>query len=214
MRSKNICKFITSGGEERLSSVNFVLETDKTAMEAEMRLKNHTLYLVSGGDGKFSVNGKTFFASAGTLVFAFNGESIRIFPEDGFEYMYIGFEGGRALDLFSRFDISSASRTFSGFEGLIPFWRDSVSRATDENIDLVSECALIYTFSKLTERKKQNGEVVAKLVRIIEDDFSNPNLSLSTLADELGYNVKYLSHSFKEKTGMTPSKYAKMFSKV
>ena len=207
MRSKNICKFITSGGEERLSSVNFVLESNKEAMLNENKLKNHALYLVSSGDGKFFIGEKTFFASPGTLIFAFEGECVRTSPDIGFEYMYIGFEGGRALDLFSRFNISSAERVFSGFEGLIPFWRDSLSRATDENIDLVSECALIYTFSKLTEHKNRDGEIVTKLVRRIDDDFSDPNLSLSSLADELGYNVKYLSHSFKEKTGMGFSQY-------
>ena len=207
MKSNNICKFITSGGEERLSSVNFVLESNREAMAAEFKLKNHTLYLISGGDGKFSFNEKSLFASVGVLVFAFEGETVRILPEDGFEYMYIGFEGGRALDLFSRFDISPSKRAFSGFEGLIPFWKDSLSRATDENVDLVSESAIIYTFSKLTEHKKQIVEIVNKLVRRIDNDFSDPNLSLSSLADELGYNVKYLSHSFKEKTGMGFSQY-------
>lgn len=44
------------------------------------------------------------------------------------EYIYVAFDGGRALELFRRFSISKGNRTFTGFENLIPLWSDSFKK--------------------------------------------------------------------------------------
>ena len=40
-----------------------------------------------------------------------------------------------------------------------------------------------------------------------EEQFVNSELSITKIAEKLGYNSKYLSHHFKEKMGVTYSEY-------
>ena len=208
MKSKNICKFINDTDTERLRVHRFVLERDPSVMSNGIRLDSNTVYLVTEGNCTFCVDGKSVSSGKGTLVFAFDGETVLAEKfTGGTEYMYLSFDGGRADELFRRFAITPARRAFEGFEGMIPFWQESISRASDDCIDLVSESVLMYTFSRLKVAKKQSDDVVSKAIQIVEDDFTSPELSLATVADRLGYNVKYLSHSFKEKMGMGFSQY-------
>ncbi len=210
MKSKNICKFIASGGDEKIITANFVFESDPAAMAKKNRLNHHVAFLITSGSGCLIFNEKTSYIHTGSLIFGFRGEESRAEPGEDLEYMYVSFDGGRADELFTRFGISPQRRAFDGFEGLIPFWKDSLSRADNDNADLISESVVTYTFSRLTGSKKQSNDITNKLVRRIEEDFTDPDLSLSSLADELGYNVKYLSHSFKQKTGMGFSQYLRM----
>lgn len=76
---------------------------------------------------------------------------------------------------------------------------ESLSRASKENIDLVSESILLYTFSRLNYEHEKYDSCVNKIIEITEEDFSNPQLSISSIVEELGYNSKYLSHIFKKK---------------
>ena len=74
-------------------------------------------------------------------------------------------------------------------------------------MDLAAESVLLYTFSRLFGSSVKNSGVVGKMLSMTEERFTEPTLSLSTLADELSYNTKYLSHIFKEKMGMGYSEY-------
>ena len=71
----------------------------------------------------------------------------------------------------------------------------------EENIDLIAECVLMYTFSRLVKVERTVEDVVYRMIRYAEDNFSDESLSLATLSADLGYNAKYLSHRFKEQTG-------------
>ena len=42
---------------------------------------------------------------------------------------------------------------------------------------------------------------------ISEEQLTDSDLSIAKIAENLGYNSKYLSHFFKEKTGITYSEY-------
>lgn len=207
MKRENICKLITSKDADRLQMVHFVYEREPLVMQNKIQLSQHSVYLTIAGSGVMHVGVDHFKVSVGTLVFGFADERFFVEPDPGLEYMYVGFEGNRAQELFRRFHISMCNRCFEGNEGLIPFWRDSILRADGENSDLISECVLTYTFSRLHGAQNQRADVIDELMARIEEEFTDSALSLSSLADELGYNVKYLSHAFKEKNGMGFSTY-------
>ena len=207
MKHENICKLITSKDADRLLTLCFVCERDPWVMQAKTRLRAHTVYLITAGGGVMHIGSDTLTLGVGTAVFGFAEESFWVEPSENLEYMYVGFEGNRAQELFRRFGISLCNRCFAGNEGLIPFWRDSILRADSENSDLISESVLTYTFSRLCGTKKQRADVIDELMERIEEAFTDHTLSLSSLADEMGYNPKYLSHSFKEKVGMGFSAY-------
>lgn len=207
MRSKNICKFINSSVSNTLKTDCFIYESNPDVMKLEKNLKFHHVFIIKQGKITFFADGKKYSVKSGDLFFAFKGENIYALSDDRGEYMYIAFEGIRADELFRRFYITVSNRTFTGFDGIIPLWHDSVSRASETNIDLATESVLLYTFSRLNAVPNAKNELMNRMIEITEENFTSSDLSLSTLANELSYNAKYISHLFKEKMGVSYVEY-------
>ena len=166
MKQKNICKFVTPLTLETLHVSCFVLETNPDTMKMKNQLQEHGLILMAQGKGSVDLDGTVFTVSSGQLVFAFKGEHFSFRPQGVCEYMYILFDGSRATDLFRRFDVGKANRIFDGFSGIIPLWRDSLSRADTETIDLAAESILLYTFSRLSQSAVQKDNLCFKFWRL------------------------------------------------
>ena len=207
MKNGNICKFINESVVGRLETQNFVFETVSTGINRPEGLKHHIAVIPLSGTGTVVFDGRAFPIKTGTLIFGFKGETVSVTEGEGLQYLYIGFDGARAEELFKRFAIDRVRRAFDGFETVIPFWQSCISSVTDGSIDLVSESALLYAFSRLEGTVTEESDAVTEAVAIIEKEFSDPELSLSALSERLGYNQKYLSHAFKEKMGVGFSKY-------
>ncbi|MBP3301099.1 MAG: helix-turn-helix transcriptional regulator [Clostridia bacterium] len=203
---QNICKFISDGIRSELKTVNFILERDPKAQAQLLSLPAYRMYLISRGDGTLFFDGQEEAASVGDLIFSFPSEAARGAGRD-FEYFYISFTGQRAEELFRRFGITPATRRFSGHEGLLPFWRENIARATEENLDIISESVLMYSFSLLNRVHEPREDVISRLLRHTEEHFPDPNLSLATLAEEWGYSANYLSDRFKKRMEMGFSLY-------
>jgi AraC-like DNA-binding protein/mannose-6-phosphate isomerase-like protein (cupin superfamily) len=207
LKNENICKFIMNSSIEKLVTARFVCERNAEVARRTVPLVMHSVYLVVSGTGRFIIDGKKFAFSPGSLIFAFKDEVITIDSDGEIEVMYITFSGGRADDLFFRFGVMHTARAFHDYQSLIPFWQSSILYANDENIDLVSECVLMYTFSRLSKLNKPATDTMYKIVKFIDENFAEASLSLTTVATTFGYNEKYLSHRFKEHTGVGFSKY-------
>ena len=210
MKTKNICKFIPAKEPEKLEINCFILESNIETMETETKLSCNMAILVKQGKTEFYFSDEKITACAGNLLFGFEGETFYAKACEGCEYMYIKFSGSRSDTLFRRFGINRIKRCFANFDGLIPLWHDSLSRASEENIDLASESILLYTFSRITVSGVEKNNLVNTVVDITEQNFVDSSLSISSIADELSYNPKYLSHLFKEKMGMRYSEYLRM----
>lgn len=176
-------------------------------MQSPSLLKNHRAILVKSGNGKFIFNDKEFAFSGGSLVFGFTGETFCVVCSDECEYMYISFSGTRSDTLFRRFGINQNNRSFSGFDGLLPLMHESLSRASQINIDLAAESMLLYIFSRLISDSSSQSSLVNSIIEISEQYFNDPELSISSIAKKLSYSSKYLSYAFKEKMGMAYSQY-------
>ena len=207
MKSSNICKFISDGMWGRLETKNFVFETVASAINRPYGLNYHIAVIVISGQGTVEIDGCSLVIGTGSLFFGFKGERVLLKDGDGLQYLYIGFDGARADELFRRFGINGERRIFHGFEGIIPFWQSCISSVSDGSMDLVSESALLYAFSRLEGTVTQLTDAVSEAVDIIEKEFSDTEISLSTVSERLGYNQKYLSHVFKEKMGVGFSRY-------
>ena len=123
------------------------------------------------------------------------------------QYMYIRFNGDRADELFTRFGISKFNCVFEGFEHLKPLWKQSLLRAGKENIDLFGESMLLYAFSSLQDTISPNNNIINQMLKVTEEEFSNPAFTLNSLSVRLGYNPNYISHLFKKKVGVSFSEY-------
>ena len=207
MRNDNVCKFIAPRADSPLTLRHFVKETDATVSAAPHTLANHLAILAISEEGFFHFNGIPYPLRAGHLYFGFQGDSFFFSGADTVEYLYIGFEGWRADELFSRFGICPAARVAEGCKALIPFWRDALSRGTPSNLDLVSESALLYAFSLLERNETSSDEVMRRVLYLLEEQFSDKELSLSSGAAEVGYHKKYLSHRFRLYTGVGVNRY-------
>ena len=203
----NICKFPPPYFYSPLTVSCFVMETDAETMKRSAPLKNHRMLLVMQGQGSFCFDGRSVAFSSGTLLFGFEGEIFSVSQAQDAVYLYIDFGGGRAEELFRRFHIHGENRVFRGYDGLIPLWRDSLSRADRDSIDLASESILLYSFSRLAPHTAGCDTVVARTLKITEENFSDCELSISRIAEQLSYNSKYLSHVFKKAVGVTYSDY-------
>ena len=192
---------------ETINVIRFIYETDESVMKKRAVIPHNRMLLVNKGSGSLSVEQSELEYSAGMLIFVFDGESIVMSPKEPTEYMYIDFSGARADGFFSRFGINKANRAFRGFDGLIPLWYDSISRATEDNIDLAAEGMLLYTFSRFKISDNSMSDIVNRIIEITEENFTDSSLSITDIAAELSYNSKYLSHVFKKKMNVRYSEY-------
>ena len=209
MKNKNICKFVTETTAEKINIIQFIYETDAETMQKSARLENNRMILIKSGKGIANIKNKEYNLDVGDVLFVFRDETVSVIADGFCEYMYIDFSGMRAEILFQRFRISVQNRIFSGFDGLIPLWHESLSRASSENLDLASESILLYTFSRMGTFCGKKEDVINKILEITEINFTDSELSINTIAQELSYNVKYISHLFKERMGINYSQYLK-----
>ena len=207
MKEKNICKFVTASSLDKLETYRFIYETDKAVMGQEYNVKSNRLILIKQGKGSIEIDNKQNEFDKGYIIFVFDGETMKVLSGEECEYMYIDFGGDRSNTLFNRFAISKINRVFKGFDGLVPLWHDSLYRASELNLDLVSEGLLLYAFSRFTEDADGKNSIINKIITLTEENFTSSELSLTDMAKELSYNSKYISHIFKEKMGISYSEY-------
>ena len=207
MKSRNICKFITETSAEKIEVHRFIYESNQEIIKAVKKVKSNRIILIKQGTGKLAVDGCLFAFEPGSLIFVFEGEEICVDSSKECEYMYMDFGGLRAQTLFGRFLISRHNRCFENFDGLLPLWYDGLYRASGENLDLVAEGILLYTFSRLTSGTDEKNTLIGKILEITEERFNDPELSVAAIAEELCYNSKYISHIFKEKMGLGYSEH-------
>lgn len=207
MDNQNICKFIPKADAELLTAENFIYET-VVSYSHEQRIRSfHSMYLVAEGTGSYRCDGITHPLSCGTLFFSFAGVPFILENGGDLKFYYISFSGGRADALFRRFGVTPANSVFTGYEGVIPLWRDSLVRADTDNVDLLSESMVMYVFSKLKKERRENPDAASDVLAYMEKHFTEPGISLNTVAEAVGYHAKYVSHMFKQRFGMGFTEY-------
>jgi len=208
VKNNNICKFpIVAINGDALSILCFVRESNSDTMKIRRTLASNRIVFCIEGSGKCCVDGTDFPLNKGALLFCFPEENVFFNNGEDLTYMYIDFSGPRADELLRKFDITVFSRSYEGFDGLIPFWSESLFRASDKTIELVAESILLYTLSRLFDDKGSENGLVGRIISLTEKNFKNPELSISSIAEELSYNPKYLSHIFKDRARVSYSEY-------
>ena len=207
MKFKNICKFPNISQMSDLTISCFVLESDQQVMKTPKKLKDNRMILVEKGQGTFLFDNLTYTFTAGTLIFGFEGETFFLDKGENVSYFYIDFTGIRATSLLSRFAIYSHTRKRDNFNGLIPLFKDFLLSTKQENIDIASESVLLHVFSQLTVLRQENNDIMQKIIKITDENFKEPDISIGLIAKEIGYNGKYLSHFFKKNMNVSYTEY-------
>ncbi|WP_207649331.1 AraC family transcriptional regulator [Clostridium grantii] len=79
-----------------------------------------------------------------------------------------------------------------------------------EGIQLMNQVSKIYYMicnEVMDSKKSNNQDLKHKLIKYINDNYKDPDLSLTKLGEEHGFSNVYLSHFFKEQTGESFSNY-------
>lgn len=146
--------------------------------------------------------------SAGDVFFTFPGIPFCIESRENFSYMYISFLGSRALMIMDKLKISSASCYFPSCSSIAPFWAEAF-HVHEELADIMAESVLLYTFSYIGSLSPLSEKRLSKLQttflvikKYIDDNFSDPALSLFSISEALSYNPNYISGVFKKQIGI------------
>jgi len=207
MRNNNVCKFNLPSFSDTLFVSKYIKETDEDVMKTTFTLNQHRMILITHGEGEFAFSDKLTAFKKGDIVFGLIADTMVLQSGKNITYLYVDFSGTRANELLKRFGIDSDNRVKEGYDGLIPLWEESLLSASEQNLDLTCESILLYTFSRFYKNTQTRNEMTEQIIEITEQRFTEPTLSISVIADELSYNVKYLSHTFKKSMGVNYSNY-------
>ena len=208
-----VCKFIPMEGiKESIQILHFVYETD--AAKKNITHNYYRIVLVSDGEGILRTPSCEERVGKGDIFFLFPNASYTIEAEsENFKYMYITYMGIRAGEAMNKLNISSTNFLFRGFAHLIATWKTGVNLG-DEVSQFSSEGVLLMTFAAIgngilmpSNTQSRASKTVANIKRYIDDNFSDPDLSLEKISSELFYNKKYVSHVFKGEMKMGFSDY-------
>ena len=211
--AENICKFMPSAEvKTEIITLNFVYETKCTESMRLFRGGNMLVIVVSG-EGELTYAEKSHALGVGDVFILRCAKEYTLSNTGGLEYMYITFTGSRTAPLLERIRDDVMNPVRHGCEELIPFWRGSLERAGRENSDLTAQSVLYYTFSYLAKDAAETafagktGDTAAAVRLYIDENLSDPELCLSSIAAHFGYNPKYLSRLFRTAMGLRLTDY-------
>ncbi len=206
--NQNICRFNVNQSSN-INCARFVCETSD-CQESTTAADLSTLGIVLKGSGSITRNQITRPICEGQFYFIRKGDTFSVSRGAEMVYSYISFDGRRADELLGRLGFLSDEFVFSTDSDLTDFWLNSLKKTTDDNIDIISEAVLLYTFAHFKSNPKQSSDIVTQMIVYTNSNFSKPSLSLSQLSEALKYNTKYLSFRFKKEMGMSYSEYLRI----
>ena len=206
--NKNICRIsnIRSGD---LICTEFVYETE--IMKTERSLNNSYLVgFICSGDGRFYSGKKEYSLKRGSVFFVPKNGEYRLDFNENCTYFYISFFGRRGDEIVDRTVFAkgvSAADLSSVSENIIEFALGAIKKVNDNNLDIFGESVLLYLLGHVVGEDGNKGDLMSAIISATNEHFSSHTFSLSTLADILGYDAKYISSYFKKKKGMCFSEY-------
>lgn len=200
-----VCKF----NDSKASAINcsqFIFET--TDVQAQtIHASSHHIGLWRKGSGVLTINGVSRTICEGDVYVILKGSDFSIRRISEMEYFYISFSGWHADELMERLMASREEPVFTGEKELLGFWTSCFDRSENGNLDLFIESVLLFTVASLAKTEKEKSALADRISEYANEHFEDPDLSLTDIARELGYDPKYLSAMFKAKKHVTFTQY-------
>ncbi len=201
---EDICNYIpkkVKTGE--IDYYHFVYEASYKRLNQPFFHSSYRMILPFKGECIYKVGGKEYHVAPGSLFFAFPKTSFELLGTSNFTYLYISFNGASVQKLLESFGITPSNCVFSGFEQLTEFWMNSIRRVNPSNANALTESVFLYTLSFIGSNDNHPEEVERfdGIIKYIEQNYTDPTLSIKKLADMYFYSEKYLSSLFKKNTG-------------
>lgn len=202
----DICKFIPPQSmREGIEYFHFVYEASIDRLDQPFIHPNYYAHLVFRGNGRLKTGNKNFELVPGTLFFTFPYQSFEIDCSDDFSYLYISFNGLGAEDLLKKFRIEMENCVFPSFDGLTDFWMSAIRRINPSNDATLTESVLLYTLSVIDCTQKTDK--FESILQYIQNNYTDPTLTILKISDIFFYNKKYLSALFLKRTNVKFKEY-------
>lgn len=190
-----------TGYEETLPSKQSVIYNNST---------HFSLHYVAEGKGFYQINGKNYEVNKNNIfcTFANNHVEFRQDEQQPWKYYWIMFTGNNALMLLRRINLSPQNpilycenpNIVQCFKSMVI---DSIKKEYASDLIALSNLYKIITLlSKSTSDKIRTTSFSNKVLEYINIHYNDPSLSLTTVANHLGFNASYLSRQIKKDTGI------------
>lgn len=214
MINENVCKFVPlEPPSDKIRTINFVAETKKQKREKTHLDAFFKVHFVLSGKGKIYKMSGVHELSENCIFFTFPSENYAIESNENFKYIYISYIGLRAGRLNQKIGIDFKNFVFYNCDEIADTLNYFFAEAQDSNLAEISESALLYIYAVLEKSIGKTSKVsgaenaILKMQKYINDNFSDCELTLEKISEKFSYNKNYVSTVFKQKTGVTISKY-------
>jgi len=207
---RDICQIVPKGANQRdIVYRNFVYEAELDRLEQPFVRKYVCMQLAFKGEAVLRVEGAEYKLTPGTLFVTFPYQKYEIAENQNFTFLYITFDGEAAIKLLSQFGIDKDHAVYKEFGHLTDFWMTSIRRVNPSNILVLTESVLLYTLSYVGQHRSEacTNRNFAGILEYVDNNFADPELSVSKVADIFGFSGKYLSALFVKNTDMKFTDY-------
>lgn len=187
-------------------------------------LDYYLVHYVMSGKGTYTCNGSSYTLSAGQCFFIFPGEleSYAADHQDPWKYRWIAFSGAEAAQLLGERNITSSNPiiTVSDHKRMsILFYQvfqtlheaaagcaikaDGYFRIILGNLQSTKG---LYLSQEKDEPSSEAEQQLEKAIRWLTYQYAQP-ISLTQMAQSLGYHRTHLSKLFRQRTGLSPMQY-------
>ena len=183
----------------------------------------YSLHVVLKGSGTLKVKNRLFTVEANQIFVIPPNVEVEYYPtkEDPWEYIWISFSGPMGTKLCNRCGIFPDTPVFKPVPpeakaialscvNLHKMTFGTTIAAIGHLYNLFS--IMIETICKEQATTMSMGEqYILQAIRYIQENYSNPKLSLKDVSDKIGLNYNYTSQLFKKVTGNTIMQYLNLF---
>lgn len=198
---QDICNFLPpSATNQSVVYYHFVYEAELDRLPQPFHTNHLRMHLAFKGEAILHTDNGSYPLTPGTLFFTFPYQQFEITDNKNFTYLYITFDGEGALPMLEQFGISKTRAVFNSLSHLTQFWMDAIRRVNPTNILVLTESVLLYTLSYIDKfeqtRDMRHNSQFEEILRYINNNYADPELSISKIADIFGFNKKYFSSLF------------------
>ncbi len=210
--NQSICLFVPQKEGAALETFHFVYETEFRKLKQPFKRPTYCAYLVTAGRADLKMQTDQHTITENTRFFTFPSVPFEILSHDRLEYIYISFSGS-GIDLqLQALGVTPDQFVFHKMDKVTALWKDTIRRIDKQNITILTECAMLYALSFLNTAAKEASDAAeetpfSKILSYINNNFTDPDLTVRKVAALFSYSEKYLSQLFKKTMGVTFTNY-------
>ena len=211
-REAIIMAFVKSAGGKKdypdLSVISFHREGAVKLSESTKKYGTFGVHFVTRGKALLKIGASEHPLFRGVVFFTLPSLPFLIDEGQDTEIISVFFDGEDSLQLIAPPSVTRNTLYFEKCRRLTGFVEDALKHADEENGNLLAKGILLSSIgyvrgaaSKEKDKSSAKKRPFGSILRYIDDNYSNPDLSLNRVASEFSYTEKHLSFMFRKNLG-------------